>query len=103
MPTPIRKHIWLKALVFGLCISLTLLGTALPVRARTVAALTTTCLNKLYAIPLEAMSWKDARDAALALGGHLAIIDSPAENECLANWGASQSSAIKSVVRRQRL
>ena len=46
---------------------------------------------------LEAKSWQGARDAALALGGHLAIIDSPAENECLANWVASQSSAIKRV------
>ena len=78
MATPIRKHVWLNAVVFGLCISLTLLVTALPVRAQSVATLTTTCLNKVYAIPLEAKSWKDARDAALALGGHLAIIDSPA-------------------------
>ena len=56
MATPIRKHVWLKAVVFGLCISLTLLVTALPVRAQSVATLTTTCLNKVYAIPLEAQS-----------------------------------------------
>ena len=97
MSTHISKHLWLKTSVSCIGVLLTLLVTALPVRAQSVATLTTTCLNKFYAIPLETNSWQGARDAALALGGHLAIIDSPAENECLANWVASQSSAIKSV------
>ena len=73
MSTHISKYLWLKASVSCIGVLLTLLVTALPVRAQSVATLTTTCLNKFYAIPLEAKSWKDARDAALALGGHLAI------------------------------
>ena len=68
-----------------------------PVRAQSVGGPSVKCLGKISTLILTPMTWDDASKLAASAGQRLVIIKSAAQNDCLAGFVASQSSAIKGV------